>query len=47
MRPKSQLRMEIRIQSDDDFAVLAGLLENGPVIGGRKTYVSDVLGIQP
>jgi hypothetical protein len=38
--------MKIRIQSDDDFAAPAGVIEDSSVIGGRKTYVSDVLGVQ-
>jgi hypothetical protein len=39
--------MEIRIESNDDLAPTAGLIEDSSIIGGRKTYVSDVFGIQP
>ena len=44
---KSQLRMKIRIQSDDDFAALAGLVENYSVIGGRKTPTPTCLESRP
>lgn len=44
---ESQVRMEIRIQSNDDLAALAGVIEDGSVIGGRKAPVSNVLRLQP
>jgi hypothetical protein len=44
---KSQLRVEIRIESNEDLAPAAGLIEDSSIIGGRKTYVSDVFRIEP
>ena len=38
--------MEVRVQGDDDLAVLAGVTEDGSVICVSKTYVSDVFGFE-